>query len=164
MHGWAFMKRFPCHLVVGVLAAAITSGCLLSARTHPVGVYYATESEVYVNAPMPAPRVEVVTVAPAPGMLWVDGYWGWSGHAYAWNAGRWSRPSRPGYVWVAPRYQTRGGRHVYIRGRWAAPRATVRGSVRAGQREDEGHGRHPPSRGSHGSHGQGQGRGRGHGR
>lgn len=124
------MKQPLRPLFLGVLAAAITSGCVLSARARPVGVYYAADSEVYVTQPMPPPRVEVVTVAPSSDMLWVNGYWGWSGGAYAWNAGRWQRPSHPGYVWVAPRYQARGGRHVYVQGRWSAPRVVVRGQAR----------------------------------
>ena len=37
---------------------------------------------VVTEAPPPAP-VEVVTVAPAPGFVWVGGYWGWSGARYA---------------------------------------------------------------------------------
>lgn len=142
------MKQLPHHLVVGTLAALLTSGCLLTARTRaqPVDVYYSSASEVYVTEPMPAARVEVVTVAPSRDVLWVDGYWQWSGAGYAWNPGRWARPSHPGYVWHAPRYERRQNRHVYVSGQWAPRSAVVRGSVRgrSGHRDDRGPRRAPP--------------------
>lgn len=47
----------------------------------------------------PAPRVEVVGVAPTPGYVWVGGYWNWVGGRHEWVAGRWVAPRR-GYHWV----------------------------------------------------------------
>ena len=118
------MKHLPRNLGVGLLAAVtavLTSGCVIRARAHPVGVYYTTGSEVYVSQPMPPPRVEVVSgVAPYSGAVWVNGHWQWSGANWVWVSGQWDRPVRPGYVWIQPRYQYRGGRHVYVRGYWGA--------------------------------------------
>lgn len=142
------MKHAPHHLVLGTLAAALTSGCLWSARAEvePVDAYYSTSSEVYVSEPMPAPRVEVVTLAPSSDMLWVDGYWQWGGGGYAWTSGRWARPSRPGYVWLAPRYERRQNRHVYIQGQWAPGTVRVHGNAGRGspQRVVRGSHRGPP--------------------
>src|SRR6516165_1362624 len=73
---------------------------------------------VVADAP-PAPQVEVVTVAPAPGLVWVGGYWGWYGGRYVWVSGGWHSPPRPGAVWVAGSWTARpGGGHVWVRGRW----------------------------------------------
>ena len=47
----------------------------------------------------PAPRVEVVGVAPYPGYVWIGGYWNWVGGRHEWVAGRWVA-GRPGYHWV----------------------------------------------------------------
>jgi hypothetical protein len=47
----------------------------------------------------PAPRVEVVGVAPNPGWVWIGGYWNWVGGRHEWVAGRWA-PGRTGYHWV----------------------------------------------------------------
>src|ERR1700749_1462879 len=48
----------------------------------------------------PAPRVEVVGVAPYPGYVWIGGYWNWVGGRHVWVPGRWDR-GRPGYHWEA---------------------------------------------------------------
>lgn len=129
------MNHAPNHLVLGALAAVLTSGCLWTARARvqPVDVYYSTSSEVYVSEPMPAPRVEVVhAVARPSGLVWVGGYWQWGGGGYVWAPGRWARPSRPGYVWLAPRYERRQDRHVYIQGQWAPGTVRAHGHVRRG--------------------------------
>jgi hypothetical protein len=116
------MKHLPQGLVVGLLAvvaAGLLSGCVIRARTRPVGVYYTTGSEVYVTQAMPPPRVEVVpTAAPYGGAVWVNGHWAWSGHGWVWTGGNWQRPAHVGAVWVGPRYVYRGGRHVYVTGHW----------------------------------------------
>ncbi len=41
---------------------------------------------------------------PAPGYVWVDGYWNWNRSRYAWTNGYWMRPPFAGGHWVAPRY------------------------------------------------------------
>jgi hypothetical protein len=43
--------------------------------------------------PQPAPRVEVVPVAPAPGYHWVKGHYRWEGNEWVWMPGHWA----PGY-------------------------------------------------------------------
>jgi hypothetical protein len=53
---------------------------------------------VVVVAP-PAPVVETIGVAPAPGYVWLGGYWDWVGGRHVWVPGRWA-PPRPGYHWV----------------------------------------------------------------
>jgi hypothetical protein len=107
-----------------VLAGSfLAGGCVYRERTvyrdHGTRVV-TTEtvgSEVVVTEAPPAPVWETVTVAPAPGYVWVGGAWVWRDH-WVWTRGRWARPVRPGAVWIAPRYEYRGGTHVYIRGGW----------------------------------------------
>jgi hypothetical protein len=72
----------------------------------------------YASVPPPPLRAEVIGVAPAPGYVWVNGYWGWRGNAHVWVAGSWMRPPRPRAVWVAPRWEGRGGRYYFHEGRW----------------------------------------------
>jgi len=107
-------------LVVGLLVAAtavVSTGCVVHARTRPVGVVYT--NEVYATAAMPPPRVEVVTVSPGAGYVWTRGYWHWNGGSWVWIGGQW-QAQRAGYMYVAPRYVYRGGRHVYVAGGWRA--------------------------------------------
>jgi len=72
----------------------------------------------YATAPPPPIRVEARGIAPGPGLIWIDGYWGYGGGRYAWVAGRWERPPRPRAVWVPGRWETRRGRYYYRQGRW----------------------------------------------
>lgn len=75
--------------------------------------------EVVVADAPPAQIAEVVTVAPAPGLVWVGGYWGWYGGRYTWVSGGWHRPPSAGAAWVGGYWARRpAGGHVWVRGRW----------------------------------------------
>ena len=52
----------------------------------------------------PAPRVEVIGVAPGPGYVWIRGFYRWGGGAYYWVPGRWAYPPYPRAVWVPGRW------------------------------------------------------------
>ena len=75
--------------------------------------YYAPRP-VAVYAPPPAPVYEYYGAAPAPGYVWVSGYWHPRGPRYVWHRGYWARPPYARAVWVRPHY--RGG--MYYHGYW----------------------------------------------
>lgn len=82
-------------------------------------VHYAEGGEIVAYQAPPPLQEEVMTVAPAPGLVWVGGYWGWYGGRYLWVSGGWHSPPRPGAVWVGGYWTPRsGGGHVWVRGRW----------------------------------------------
>jgi WXXGXW repeat (2 copies) len=56
---------------------------------------------VSVNeAPPPLPIYDQPPI-PAPGYLWVPGYWAWSeGGGYYWVPGTWIMPPKAGLVWT----------------------------------------------------------------
>ena len=95
-----------------VLAIALTlSACVVEpARVRYVG-------PVVTLAP-PAPIVETYGVAPAPGYVWIGGYWGWVGGRHEWIGGHWSEP-RPGYRWVPHAWVREGGGWRLHEGHWA---------------------------------------------
>jgi hypothetical protein len=70
-----------------------------------------------VSAPPPV-RVEVRGVAPGPGFIWINGYWGYTGGRYAWVPGRWERPPHPRSRWEEGRWERHGDRWGYRKGRW----------------------------------------------
>jgi hypothetical protein len=80
------------------LACAALAGCVVA----PARPYYG--AEVVAVAP-PPPREEFIGLAPAPGYVWIGGYWGWGGGRHEWVGGHWEAP-REGYRW-AP--------HVWVR-------------------------------------------------
>jgi WXXGXW repeat (2 copies) len=93
-------------------SAALTALILLSASS------LSADTRVYVHVGPPAPRHEVVVVAPGPGYVWVPGYYTWSGSAYVWGAGHYVRPPRPGAVWVAPHWVHHQKGWYVVQGGW----------------------------------------------
>jgi hypothetical protein len=103
-----------------VVGSSLLTGCVVRERV----VYRQAPpapaqvgQEVVVDEAPPAPIVEAVTVAPAPGLIWIGGCWAWHGH-WVWETGRWAHPPRPGAVWMPHHYEYRNGVHVFIRGGW----------------------------------------------
>jgi hypothetical protein len=80
----------------GLAGALVFSLALGGCVVVPADPYYA--GGLVMVAP-PAPRAEVIGVAPVPGYLWIGGYWNWTGHRHDWVAGHWEAP-RPGHRWV----------------------------------------------------------------
>jgi hypothetical protein len=97
--------------VMLALASVTLTGCVV----RPAPVY--VEGGPVMVAP-PPPQVEVVGVAPAPGLVWIGGYWNWVGGHHVWVAGRWDAPP-PGYhVWVPHRWVPYRGGWRLQRGHW----------------------------------------------
>jgi len=78
--------------------------------------------EVAAETEPPEPVYEEAPPAPAPGFVWVGGYWGWTGIDWAWYPGRWLMAPE-GRVYVEPYYERVGGRVVYVHGYWGVPGA-----------------------------------------
>jgi hypothetical protein len=111
--------------ILGAALAAVggLSGCIVAPvhpRYHGRGYNDGGGGDV-VYAPPPAPRYEVIGVAPYPGWFWIGGYWTWRAGRHAWVDGRWSAP-RHGYRWQPHRWEpiargsSRGWREAP--GRW----------------------------------------------
>lgn len=97
-----------------VLGATLAGCVVVPAHRYGGGGYYGGG---YVAVAPPAPRVEVVGVAPGPGYFWIDGYWGWRGNRHYWNDGHWEQ-RRPGYRWQPHSWQRDGNRYREAPGRW----------------------------------------------
>jgi hypothetical protein len=99
------MKRLTSSVALAVLV--LSSAATLSADTR-----------VYVHVGPPAPRNDVVVVAPGPGYVWVPGYYTWSGTANVWAPGRYVHPPHAGAVWVAPHWVHQQKGWYVVPGRW----------------------------------------------
>ena len=95
--------------VLAILVAALSACVIVPDQRHSVG-------GVVLVAP-PAPREEVIGIAPAPGYVWLGGYWGWVGNRHEWVPGHWSAP-RPGYVWVPHQWVREGDGWRMKHGHW----------------------------------------------
>jgi hypothetical protein len=96
-------------------AATAALGCAGSATVSSDG-YYSATGVVYSEPP--PPRV-VVTPAPRPGFIWVQGRWGYHNGEWRWRDGYWQR-ERVGYYYSPGRWERRGRGYIYIDGRWQA--------------------------------------------
>jgi hypothetical protein len=107
------MVRFNQSIVVTAALAmgSMLGGCVV-VPARPA--YYG--GEVVAVAP-PAPQVEVVGVGPAPGYIWIGGFWNWVGGRHVWVGGHWEA-SRPGYRWVPHQWHHEGQGWRLEPGRW----------------------------------------------
>ncbi len=117
--GGAFRLRVGL-VAIAALAACALGGCVIAPLPPPGGPVYADVPGPVVVAPTAPPPLfaEQIVVAPAPGYIWIGGYWSWYGGRHVWTGGRWV-PPRTGYRWV-PRqwHQGPGGWHQQG-GHWA---------------------------------------------
>ena len=56
--------------------------------------------------------IEARPAPPVGRVVWVAGYWHWTGMQFTWIPGHWEG-ERPGAVWRAPRYLLRDGVYFY---------------------------------------------------
>jgi hypothetical protein len=103
-------KCYKTGLAAALILAAAMTGCVVAPdqRHDPGGV---------VMVAPPAPRVEVIGVAPNPGYVWIGGYWNWVGDRHEWVGGHWEAP-RPGHHWVAHEWVRQGDGWHLRPGHW----------------------------------------------
>jgi hypothetical protein len=93
-------------VALGVVLFAAAAGCA------PVS------GRLYVRTGPPVRVVEVRSVAPGPGFVWIEGYHRWDGRGYLWVPGRWERAPRARAAWVPGHWaQDRRGWY-WVDGRW----------------------------------------------
>jgi hypothetical protein len=125
---------------------------LLSLMLLAAGAVFGQISIGISIGPPPPPRVyRVRPVAPAPGFVWVDGYWYPQGHKYRWHDGYWTRVPYAGAAWIGPRYD--GGR--FYEGYWQGPRGDFKHDHKWDKKRER-----DWDRGD--GHDNGRGRGKGH--
>lgn len=108
-------RRIRLSLGIAAVSATLLGACVVA----PAPGY--PPPGPLVVAPPPAPEVEVIGVAPAPGYFWIHGFWGWEGGRHVWVPGRWEAP-RPGYRWVPHAWVGEGNGYRLHPGRWEAVR------------------------------------------
>ena len=112
-HHVARLPRAP--LALALSLGLLMTGCVV-APVQPRGVVYTQPA--YVNTAPPPPQVEVVGVAPAPGYVWVSGYWVWQMNRYVWLTGHWTAPPHAGARWMPHAWFHEPGGWRLHEGRW----------------------------------------------
>jgi len=96
-------------LAATLLAAALAGGCIEPDQRHDV-------DGVVLVAP-PPPRDEVIGEPPAPGEVWLSGYWNWVGSRHEWVPGHWAA-GRPEHRWVPHTWVRQGDGWILKVGHW----------------------------------------------
>ncbi|MBT2119654.1 YXWGXW repeat-containing protein [Dyella sp. LX-66] len=118
---------FRIHLSHSLLGLALLAGgATMLPSTATAGVF------VSVNiAPPPLP-VYVQPPIPAPGYLWVPGYWAYDDDGgYFWVPGTWVEPPYTGALWTPAWWGWSGGVYVFHTGYWG-PRVGFYGGINYG--------------------------------
>jgi hypothetical protein len=79
----------------------------------------------------PALPVYVPPAMPAPGYLWVPGYWAWNPGGYYWVPGTWALAPAPGLLWTPGYWGWSGGAYLWHVGYWG-PHVGFYGGVNYG--------------------------------
>jgi len=75
-------------------------------------------STTMVTVAPPALQTEVVLAQPAPGYVWLAGYWSWRNDRYEWISGHWQLPPSSNAVWITPRWEQQGNAYKFTEGYW----------------------------------------------
>jgi len=75
---------------------------------------------VSMSAPIPPPELPVYEQPsiPAPGYIWVPGYWAFGPDGYYWVPGTWVLPPAPGMLWTPGYWAWTDGAYVFVPGSW----------------------------------------------
>lgn len=104
-------------LALFTLGALFITGCYSHRAYEPV-VATSPTGEVVVSEAPPAPRTEVMGVAPSAAHVWVAGYWLYRDRRWVWIPGHYELRPRAGATWVPGHWDhmTRGW--VWTPGHW----------------------------------------------
>ena len=102
------------------IAAACLGGCYVETSPMPPDAPAAQGEVVVADPPAPPPPVAEAPPAPPPepGMVYVQGYHRWDGHAYQWEKGHYERPPRPQARYTPAHWEARGRGKVWVNGHW----------------------------------------------
>jgi WXXGXW repeat (2 copies) len=97
---------------VAFVAALGLWGCVVEG-----GVSAGAGVGIAVAGPPPEPVGEPHPPPPPGQVVWIAGYWHWTGMRYTWIPGHWER-APAGSAWHPPRYWARDGTYYYEPGGW----------------------------------------------
>jgi hypothetical protein len=110
--------RRACRVVGVAFALLAPSACVIQAGVSPSA---GAGGGIAVAGPPPAPIVDPRPGPPEGAVVWVAGYWHWTGMRYTWIPGHWAH-APAGAAWRPPRYWTADGTYYYEPGGWGRER------------------------------------------
>jgi hypothetical protein len=110
--------------VLAALAMGGIGGCVVRETAAPtVAVAPTPPPDAPPDAPAdapapPPPIVEVQPPMPAPGYLWIGGYYGWGGGRYFWHGGYWGHAPYGYHRWYGGYWRAGPRGRFFVRGHW----------------------------------------------
>jgi len=113
------VKQLSLFLAAWFILSVLMTGC--------VCVVHSTHTEkpspVYVAGPPPEPKADDDAMRPrkpAPGHIWLKGYWAWNeaDEDWEWEDGKWEEPPSEDSEWEEPKYEDHDGDWVFVPGHW----------------------------------------------
>ncbi len=109
--------------IVPALLALATLGAPLVSHAQGIGIS--------INLAPPGLPVYEQPVIPAPGYLWIPGYWAWADGDYYWVPGTWVEPPQVGLLWTPGYWGFVDGNYVWNAGYWG-PQVGFYGGINYG--------------------------------
>lgn len=100
------MRRLAMALLIAALPLAL-SPCRTAAATFVSVTVAPPPLPIYIQPPIPA-----------PGYVWVPGYWAWASGGYYWVPGTWVLPPAIGLLWTPGWWEFVNGVYVWHPGYW----------------------------------------------
>lgn len=98
-------------------AVPLLFACLV--LTAPVTVHAQVSVGISVDSAPPALPVYVQPACPAPGYLWIPGFWAWDpDFGYYWVPGTWVPAPEPGLLWTPGYWAWDNGMYIWNEGYW----------------------------------------------
>ena len=112
------MKRDMARLVLSLTATSIlVIGCYTRHYEPVVATGLSGEVVVSESSP-PAPRSEIIGVAPSTAHVWIPGHWRYRNHRWVWVPGHFELRPRPAVVWVPGHWDNTPRGWVWTPGHW----------------------------------------------
>jgi hypothetical protein len=111
----------PKKRLIGLLGMLLLSGCVSHHKRVVVvhePVATVPSGDVIVTTEPPAPRREVIGVAPSAQHVWVKGYWVYQNRHWVWVPGHWEVRPRAAAVWVEGHWSRTSGGWRWTPGHW----------------------------------------------
>jgi hypothetical protein len=68
---------------------------------------------------VPPPQQEIITTAPSPQYVWVNGHWDRTPDKWNWVGGTWVKPPYSNAYWMPGYWQNQGGKYQWEDAHWA---------------------------------------------
>lgn len=104
----------------GLLRSMVVALAVATAAAIPPSASADVSVGIGISVGVPPPPLPVYEqpVIPAPGYIWVPGYWAWDGDDYYWVPGTWIMPPYSGALWTPGYWGWAGSAYIFHVGYW----------------------------------------------